>query len=248
MTKSEILDTYRVALGYSTDAEFAAFLDVSKSAFSNWKQRDSFKEKVLLEKIPNINPQFLTSGSGSPFQKGKPHTFEESDSNMVNEAEGPYVINNKKVISKLRTDEVRRIQQIPLYDIEASAGVVSLFNRTDEQEPLDYISIPNLPSCDGAIYVTGDSMYPVLKSGDIVMYKSVAHQEKFFIWGEMYIVSFQVNGDDYISVKWVQKSELGNDHIKLVSANQHHQEIDIPMQSINALALIKGSVRFNSMK
>ena len=39
---------------------------------------------------------------------------------------------------------------------------------------LDYISIPRLPKCDGAVYVTGDSMYPLLKSGDIVLYKEVS--------------------------------------------------------------------------
>lgn len=83
-------------------------------------------------------------------------------------------VNEPKAIYKLKTDSNIRNQKIPLYDIEATAGVVELFrNKNGKTIPIDYISIPNLPKCDGAIYVTGDSMYPLLKSGDIVMYKEL---------------------------------------------------------------------------
>ena len=65
----------------------------------------------------------------------------------------------------LKTDYAMHHQQIPLYDLEATAGLVPLFTESANNIPLDYITIPNLPKCDGAIYVTGDSMYPLLKSG-----------------------------------------------------------------------------------
>jgi phage repressor protein C with HTH and peptisase S24 domain len=38
---------------------------------------------------------------------------------------------------------------------------------------LEQILIPHLPKCDGAFYVTGDGMYPLLKSGDLVLYKEI---------------------------------------------------------------------------
>lgn len=68
----------------------------------------------------------------------------------------------------LRTDRNIEVQQIPLYDIEAVAGLVPLFKDNTTQTPLDYISIPRLPKCDGAIYVTGDGTYPLFKNSDIV--------------------------------------------------------------------------------
>ena len=209
---------------------FATDIGVSEANVRNYMKETMPKLNVVTKiiEVCNVDYKWLVMG-------------ESQELNIVKEPTTDY-------ISKSIGEAKKVIQRVPLYDIEASAGVVSLFSDSDSTEPVDYISIPNLPKCDGAIHVTGDSMYPVLKSGDIVMYKSVAHQERFFVWGEMYIVSFQLNGDDYISVKWVQKSELGSEYIKLVSANQHHQDLDVPIQAINALALIKASVRINSMK
>lgn len=145
----------------------------------------------------------------------------------------------------LKTDTREHIQQIPLYNLEAAAGLVQLFNNKQHVE--EYISIPNLPKCDGAVYITGDSMYPLLKSGDIVMYKQVNDIINGIFWGEMYLLTFEIAGDTYTMVKWLQRSEQGTDYIKLVSENQHHQSKDIPLKSIKAMAYIKASIRINSM-
>lgn len=150
-------------------------------------------------------------------------------------------------VYQLRTDKLIEHQAIPLYDLEASAGVVTLFRDSKNAVAMDYIQIPNLPKCDGAIYVTGDSMYPLLKSGDIVMYKQMFNIEEGLIFGEMYIVSIDYDGDEIVSVKWVKKSEKGAGFIKLVSQNQHHEDRDIPLTRVRALALVKASIRINSM-
>ena len=148
---------------------------------------------------------------------------------------------------KLKTDTVSESQQVPLYDMEAVAGLVPLFNDTIKHVPIDYIQIPNLPKCDGAIYITGDSMYPLLKSGDIVLYKRVDDILNCIFWGEMYLISVDMGGEEYVTVKYIQKSERA-DHIRLVSYNQHHDDKDVPVSKIRALAFIKASIRINSMK
>jgi phage repressor protein C with HTH and peptisase S24 domain len=151
-------------------------------------------------------------------------------------------------IYKLRTDNVvNGKQRIPLYDIEAVAGLVPLFQDIQNQDPIDHISIPQLPKCDGAVKVTGDSMYPLLKSGDIIMYKQIHDIENDIFWGEMYLLSVGTDDEEYITVKYIQKSEKGEDYIKLVSQNKHHQDRDIKRSRIKALALVKASVRINSM-
>ena len=136
-------------------------------------------------------------------------------------------------------------QDIPLYDIEAAAGLVQLFQK--HNNIIDYITIPNIPKCDGALRITGDSMYPLLKSGDIVMYKQEQDIPNGIFWGEMYLLSIANDGDDMILVKYIQKSEQGKDFIKLVSYNEHHQPKDIPVKNIRALALVKASIRINTM-
>jgi phage repressor protein C with HTH and peptisase S24 domain len=138
-------------------------------------------------------------------------------------------------------------QDIPLYDLEASAGIVSLF-LDHHENPIDHIRIPGIPKCDGAIKVSGDSMYPLLKSGDIVLYKQMSNPlDCIYFYGEMYIVGIEQDGDHYVVVKYIHRSEK-EDHIKLVSQNQHHDPFDIPKSSIRALALVKASIRINSMK
>jgi phage repressor protein C with HTH and peptisase S24 domain len=149
-------------------------------------------------------------------------------------------------VYKLKTDRLYSGQQIPLYNIEASAGIVTLFKDSNQIKPIDHIQIPNLPKCDGAVYISGDSMYPLLKSGDIVMYRQHDISDGI-IWGEMYLISYDQSGDDITTVKYIKKSDIGADHIKLVSQNQHHQDRDIPLNKVRALALVKASIRINSM-
>ena len=89
-------------------------------------------------------------------------------------------------------------------------------------------------------------MYPLLKSGDIVLYREVSASVDNILWGEMYLLSFSLDGEDFITIKYIQKGD-DDQHIKLVSHNPHHSPKDIPISTIRALALIKASVRFNTM-
>lgn len=151
-------------------------------------------------------------------------------------------------VYRMRTDNNVETQLVPLYSLEATAGLVELFRNAGDGHPIDHISIPNLPKCDGAVFAVGDSMYPLLKSGDIVMYKEIKNIQEGIFYGEMYLISLDVDGEEYVSVKWIQKSDKGEDYIKLVSENRHHQPKDIPMKQVKALALIKASIRINSMR
>ncbi|MDD4592806.1 MAG: S24 family peptidase [Parabacteroides sp.] len=134
---------------------------------------------------------------------------------------------------------------VPLYNIDAAANLRTIFDNK-QQNIIDTIRIPDLPKCDGAIYIRGDSMYPLLKSGDIVIYKEISDFDSL-IFGEMYLIDFTINNDDFLVVKFVKRSNIAG-HIQLVSYNIHHDPIDIPVQGcIRAMALIKASVRINTM-
>jgi phage repressor protein C with HTH and peptisase S24 domain len=220
-------------------------------------------EKILLS-FDNASSEWLMKGIGPMFSNTEKAQVKNVDKNVDLSVD---LIDQKREISpvvseekreheqrasmrmqkfSLRTDNNVENQQIPLYDLEAVAGLVPLFNDTNQQTPIDYISIPNLPKCDGAVYITGDSMYPLLKSGDIVLYKQVNDILNSIFWGEMYLISIDVDGEEYITVKFIQKSEQEGS-IKLVSQNQHHQPRDIEISRIKALAFIKASIRMNAM-
>ena len=133
---------------------------------------------------------------------------------------------------------------IPVYDINAAANLQTLFTN-NSQHVMGEIKIPNAPACDGAIYVRGDSMYPLVKTGDLVAYKQLNTIESV-ISGELYMVDFQINGDDFLVIKYVQEEE-DNINLRLVSYNQHHKDIVIPTSAVRAVALVKIVIRVSSM-
>lgn len=145
------------------------------------------------------------------------------------------------------TEKIEEDGNVILYDVEAAANLKHLFDNKDENI-LGMIHIPNIPKCDGAVYVKGDSMYPLLKSGDIVAYKEIPLDMQHIFFGEMYLVSIDMDGDEYLTVKYVNHSDKGDDWIKLVSYNQYHQPKDFPLSSVKAMAIIKLSIRMNTMK
>ena len=215
----------RKALGI-TQEQLAQRLGVGKAALSmieTGKASLSARNKHILIQELNVNPEWLDSGRGEIF--------------------------NAKVDLtdfSLRTDNTLPMQSVPLYSVEGTAGLVPLFADDNNIKPVNYIHIPNLPKCDGAIYVVGDSMYPLLKSGDIVLYKQL-HDLGDIFWGDMYLLSIDIDGEEYITVKYVQKSDAEG-CVKLVSQNPHHADKDIRMERIRAIALVKASIRMNSIR
>ena len=146
----------------------------------------------------------------------------------------------------LRTDHKLESQDIPLYDLSATAGLMAIFND-NHISPDDYLRIPNLPPVDGAIYVRGESMTPLLKSGVIIIFKRLALSLDSILWGQIYLLSFIAGGDFFTVVKYVQKSDTP-DCIRLVSHNDRFQPKDIPLSSIQALAIVKASITFHTME
>lgn len=208
-----------------------------KSAQSKLSQLKEVKTKGGKEKIlpsdllsavcsarEDINSDYILTGRGTPLRTEVTQIFQPK-----------------------YTEKVEEECKITLYDVEAAANLKTLFTNKD-QNILGQISIPNIPKCDGAVYVKGDSMYPLLKSGDIVAYKEIPLDMEHIFFGEMYLVSIDLDGDEYLTVKYVQHSEKGEDWIKLVSYNQNHQPKDFPLSSVRAMALVKLSIRMNTMK
>ncbi|MFV0587538.1 S24 family peptidase [Bacteroides reticulotermitis] len=173
---------------------------------------------------PSVNADYIVTGNGEMLKS-------------------PLV---QTIGSPKSKDKIIDNQSINLYDIEAAANLTHLLANKD-QNILGKISIPNIPRCDGAVYIKGDSMYPLLKSGDIVAYKEITLDVQHIIYGEMYLVSIDMDGDEYLAVKYVNQSDQGEDWIKLVSYNQYHQPKEFPLSSVKAMALIKFSIRLNTM-
>lgn len=199
----------------------------------------------------NGNEKYYTESFVSKFNKAFDGIFNEGwllggdDVDMFS-GTNEDVLKVKEIYHPKSPERLIEQGTIKLYDIEAAANLSHLIANTNENI-IGEISIPNIPTCDGALYIRGDSMYPLLKSGDIVAYKVIPNEISSIIYGEMYLVSMCIAGDEYLTVKYVNKSDMGDDWIKLVSYNKHHEPKDFPLKSVRAIALVKFSIRMNTM-
>ena len=228
---SGIVKRAKQALNFKKDSELASYLGVSRATVSNWCARNRIDFHLLLNKMRDVDLNWLLLGKGSPKHPAK---FCESKL-----AKGEV-----QIIHNPKTTEAMDDRSVTLYDITAAANLKTMLTNK-QQYTVGKIQIPSIPLCDGAVYISGDSMYPILKSGDIVGFKEI-NSFNNLIYGEMYLVSFTIEGDEYLAVKYVNHSEK-TDCLRLVSYNPHHDPMDIPFDTINAMAIVKFSIRRHMM-
>ena len=143
-----------------TQDQLAQRLGIGKAALSmieTGKAGLSTRNLNILVQEFGINPEWVEQGVGDMFSSRPVATKMPNISNGI----APQ-------------------QCVPLYAIGVNSGLSDLFKDPDKHKPVSYIYIPNLPSCDGAISIVGDSMYPLLKSGDMVIYKQLNSVKDIF--------------------------------------------------------------------
>jgi len=224
---NSIINRLKTYFQVVNDSELADILGVKQNTLSTWRSRNTINYDLIFAKCENVNLNWLIFGIGEMLISNIEICEETTSINK-------YLLNS----------DISRVQEsVPLYNIEAAAGVVAIFDNLKEQKPMAYLQIPNLPKCDGAVHIVGDSMYPLLKSGDIVVYKTVNNLDNVF-WGQMYLLSIVNDGDAFITVKYLQKSDKEG-FVRLVSQNQHYQDKEMPIDAIKFAALVKASISFN---
>lgn len=219
-----------------SQTQFGELFGISRDNVSSYERSTDMKIELIQEIAKKFNIS-LDEFIGTDLSvKNKPYVGKEEPVPVANECMSVY---------QLKTDHTLEDQRIPLFEFRAAAGLTQLFN--DHPNILNYIQIPNLPKCDGAIFANGNSMYPLVQSGDIVIYKRLNDIKSGIIYGEMYILSIVIDGEMHTLIKFVKKSELGEEYIQLVSQNTHHAPRDVHMSKVGAMALVKASIRYNTM-
>lgn len=245
MTEKEKLKAFLQYKGISknrfyTETGFSVgFLDSGRSLGAD-------KVRVIINKFPELSLEWLIMDQGEmiiePRPEGVAYDMRPNISHLE-EPESPYYVPTR-IYSPSDPVQAEGARRIPLYDFESAMGLAPVFDgRT---APTSYLTIPEMPRCDGAVKMRGDSMYPLLKAGDIVIYKQV-RDCKNIIWGEMYLVSFSYDEEEYTTVKYLNRIDDRPDYALLVSYNTHHAPIEVSLSAVRALAIVKASVRFNTM-
>ena len=257
---NSILARLKEYLGVNTDTELANCLDIKQNTISSWKSRGKVDLMLIIAKYDDLSLDWLLKGSGDRYQDSSHATGQAADKHRSADPKRAgaryHITGSATPVSergrRYKASDGNRTQypelpRIPLYDLDTASGLSALFVDPEVQAPVSYLSIPNLPLCDGAVYIRGDQTHNMFKSGDIVLYKRITDTRNI-IWGETYLLSFSLDGDEYVTVKIISKPDDDSDDIILTGHNPDYAPMKVPISSIRALAIVKASVRFNTMK
>lgn len=129
---------------------------------------------------------------------------------------------------------------IPFYNIDVTASLTESFNDIKE-EPEFYVDFKPFNDCSAYLPVVGDSMYPDIKSGEIVALKKVNNPD-IIQYGEAHLVITNEEANNMRTLKVIRKHKTNKDLIILKPANPEFDEIEIPKTSILGLYIVKGTV------
>lgn len=117
--------------------------------------------------------------------------------------------------------------------VNGSMGGVEFLDNPNESS-VDIV-IPGFSDCKFAVNAYGDSMYPIIKSGQIVV--MMEWKESFIDWGRIYFV---VTKNGYRAIKYLKPSEKEG-YIKCESENATgNPAFDVEINDIHRLFLVKG--------
>ena len=207
-------------------------ISAGRSYFRNTKRVSVDVVVRFLAEFPEVSPDWLLTGQGDMLKKSV---------NVIPRARNIITIQGREGSEKLYP-----LSCFKLYDMNVSAGFSRLFSDDGGQSAIGTISIPNMPKCDGAVRIVGDSMYPLLKSGDIIAFRKISNIESI-LYGDIYILQLEQDSDISVVVKYVKKSEKGEEYLNLVSYNKEYDPMDVRKDSITGLAKVIISIRQCSM-
>lgn len=155
-----------------------------------------------------VSKQWLSTGEGIPFEKVSDHS----------------------VAADLALSEP---VEIPLYDIDVTAGSCELSREFTTDRIIGSIIMPSMKPGSVLVRVSGDSMVPDIPDGSYVALRRVNDLDCIF-WGQIYVVVL----DDYRMVKRVR---LNPDPAKitLVSSNPLYDPIELPRSKVRSMYMVE---------
>ena len=204
-------------------AQFSKLLGVSPQTISAWIARNTFDSELIYAKCRYINPSWLLTGQGDMLVKNDVQQNIESKREAI------------PAMEEIPSD----IAPIPLVTERAAAGFGNDCFSIQESDVKDYYIIPKFRfnHVDFMIEVSGISMYPHFKSGDVIACTSL-HEAKYIQWNRCHVIATRDQG---ILVKRIMPSEKEG-CFKIVSDNKNFPPFDLPKEDITGLALVVGCV------
>lgn len=122
-----------------------------------------------------------------------------------------------------------------IYDIDATCGIDGRDIEFTDERVIGSIEAPEINSNSKIIFATGDSMIPLITSGDRIVVRKIESWD-YFNYGQVYLIIT----NDYRFIKRVRKHPVNpEDLILLRSENTDYDDIDLPKREIVHLFIVE---------
>lgn len=178
----------------------------------------------------DVNPEWLLTGEGEMLKTNRisrHNSVEQVPVVEYKDSEIPQV----KQIPELQNNHTR-----PRIPLNAAAGGLSVaLSSVSESECEQMPVIPSLPKYDFTIVARGESMEPVIESGDELACRFIT-ESAFIQWGRIHVLDTAQG----IVVKRIFESD---GHILCRSDNKGYPDFPISKEEIYHMALVVGLLR-----
>lgn len=195
------------------------------------QSKPSFETLKAIVDCPTIkvSADWLLMGTGNVFDESKGYFYFDFEKEVPDVG---YIKESPKSTS-VQPIPKNVIKYYP--SVSGSMGGVQFLD--DPEESYVDIIMPGFAECKFAINAYGDSMYPVIKSGQVVLL--MEWTERFIDWGRIYLV---VTKSGYRTIKYLKPADDAN-AIRCESENKEsNPAFDIDKEDVLKLFLVKGWV------
>ncbi|MBQ5408692.1 MAG: LexA family transcriptional regulator [Muribaculaceae bacterium] len=208
--------------------DFAQKIDVDTSNLSKYLNGRLAMSDALINKIVvnlGVSKQWLETGEDLPFAKQQPQQ-------LITMPESRIVTEPTKALVKKGT---------PVYDIDVTAGYQPQARMFTDDQIIGFVDLPDMTSTNCRIVrVSGDSMSPVIRSGDYIAVRELSNLRQIF-WGQIYVVIL----DDYRLVKYVRRHDDPS-MVILRSENRRYDDMEIDRADIRDLMFVQNIIHVDT--
>ena len=204
---------------------FATKLTIDRSNLNkkvHGEQKITKRDIDKLCKTLNVSYDWLVNGNGEKY-------LTEKESAMLEALQNKTVYNNKQC-------------GVPYYDVDFCLGLREMYQDTPEV-PVQLIDIPGYSKADFWCKTTGDSMCPIINSGDIIAMKEVKDWQSFLLMNEAYGI---VTSNEQRMVKVIRPGS-DTDHFILHSYNSEYPDQEIDKNMVLRIYKVIGAISIRSI-
>lgn len=212
-----IIDRIRQYLDFKgiSDYRFEKELSLSKGYINKAKNPTSDVLMKICGIYTDISPEWLVTGKGEMIKNA------EREQKTIE-------------ISESAISETKRKGAL-IYDIDATCGLSGRDVDFTDEKVIGSIDTPEINPDSKIIFATGDSMLPLIASGDRVVIRKIESWD-FFNYGQVYLIIT----NEYRLIKRVRRHPKDSDNLILLrSENPDYDDIDLPKREIIHLFIVE---------